>query len=447
MNDEQNMNSHENEQNINDTAPESTGETGGVSPAGMVDAAGSHGWKWLPFLAALLLLLAAAAITTTIILVNRNIEDFPDTELGLEGEGSELTPYILLHSGTYVPNAADGKPRLFLYYPSQKGVISVTAVNPGELGIIMTDLTTGEIVHSTDEVKMGVTPDHGVLIELYFLDPEQKGHMPFVFVDEKDGVGRYHESPTVITGTGYYPADLSVGESAHYIYTATGEGFIRVDAPGTTITIRNTTTGAVFMAHDGLSVSVRPGEKLEIELRGDVGLSDDTVNMYFQDEHDYVDASEAAISIETIRRYEKDGTIVDATGDRLALLPGQTIHYEVGAVSKGAGSAWVRLRVDFVFKDKQGVEIPCTDEEIAGLVKLAVNDEHWISLGDDGWWYYDQVLPGHCAAPLLFDSLTLSGQNFTAKFAGCTTEMYVTSQAVQAKGNGHSAVDAQGWPA
>lgn len=403
--------------------------------------------KWLPWIIIpLSVLFVAAAITITTVIIIKNHNDTPDTEFSLEGDGSEISPYILRHSGTYIPYADEGRSLLFLYYPSQTGVISVTAVNRGEVGILMTDLTTGETIHTTDEAYMGVSPGNGVLIELYFVNEKQKGNLPFVFVDEKDGAGYYHESPTVITGTGTYPTDLTVGKSAHYVYTATDEGFIRVDASGTMITIRNTTTGAVFMAPDGLSVSVRPGDRLEIELRGEVGMQEGTVNMFFKDEKDHIDPSETAFSVKAIRRYEQNGSMVTAAGDTLAILPGQTIRYEVGAVNTGTCNAWVRVRVTFAFKDKEGREIPCTEEEIDGLISPAIDTEHWIRVGDDGWWYYDRILLGNCTAPLLFDHLTMSGENFTSKFAGGTVEMYVTVEGVQSKGNGTSPADVTGWP-
>ena len=80
------------------------------------------------------------------------------------------------------------------------------------------------------------------------------------------------------------------------------------------------------------------------------------------------------------------------------------------------------------------------------LVTITMGSSKWLPKeGSEGWWYYDAVLgPGGLTEPLM-TKVSFSSQMGNA-YQGCTFEVTILSQAVQADHNGTSVLEALGWP-
>lgn len=66
----------------------------------------------------------------------------------------------------------------------------------------------------------------------------------------------------------------------------------------------------------------------------------------------------------------------------------------------------------------------------------------------NGWYYYNSKLsPGNKNQAVLFIDSVHFDKNMPNEYQGCTVHVKIEAQAVQAKNNGSSALNAAGWPA
>ncbi len=372
--------------------------------------------------------------------------DESDYTYSMTGSGSVGYPYIAPGTGSYSVDVGPGEDAYISYGATSDGTITVTVPDTADITVV--DKATGDTYTDDDGdgvVVVPTTAGNELEIKTEWKDPTAEGRIDVIISDAQSGQIDEGREPVIITGTGTYSTDLDVGESQTYLYTPEGTGSIRIEAHGAVIVVCNTVTGTMFRVNDGLAVTVRAGEPMEILLCGNEGEAVGHVDMYFEDEGSFLDPSDLAIGIKTIRRYKKDGVMVNATDDAIPIMPGQVVQYEVGVKSTDNGNAWVRVRLEFVFKDKDGHVMPHTSEQLDLLIEQELNDDSWV-LGEDGWWYYKKVLAGQETSSLLLESLAFSGPNITSAYARGTLEMTVICQAVQSKDNGGNAMTAQGWP-
>ena len=121
------------------------------------------------------------------------------------------------------------------------------------------------------------------------------------------------------------------------------------------------------------------------------------------------------------------------------VTPGLEVTKIVEVENTGASAAWIRVLLEMTVTAADG-----ETELSADLVELDYNTEKW-TLGDDGYWYYNEALePGDTAEPL-FTTVTFAAE-MGNEYQESTCVIDITAQAVQSANNGDSALEAAGWP-
>lgn len=122
------------------------------------------------------------------------------------------------------------------------------------------------------------------------------------------------------------------------------------------------------------------------------------------------------------------------------VMPGTEVTKIVEVKNTGSNPAYIRVMVDKAIILPQSVD----GEADPGLMLLDFDETCW-TLGEDGFYYYNEALnPGEVTKPL-FASVRFAAdmgniyQNSTA-----TVDVFV--YAVQASNNGDTVLDAAGWP-
>ena len=123
------------------------------------------------------------------------------------------------------------------------------------------------------------------------------------------------------------------------------------------------------------------------------------------------------------------------------VLPGTEVTKIVEVKNTGSSAAYVRVKVHKEIRLAQGIE---GDVDTA-LIVLDFDENFWI-LGGDGYYYYHEALkPGEVTKPL-FASVSFD-KTMGNLYQNSTATVDVTAYAVQTANNGHTVMDAQGWPA
>jgi len=122
------------------------------------------------------------------------------------------------------------------------------------------------------------------------------------------------------------------------------------------------------------------------------------------------------------------------------VMPGMDVTKVVYAENLGTADAYVRILLDKIIIPAEGVEKELDFDNIT----LDINTDKWTE--KDGIYYCNKALaPGEKSAPLFTNvhfGVKLGNEYMNAKL-----EIEVLMQAVQAKNNGDSVLNANGWPA
>ena len=138
----------------------------------------------------------------------------------------------------------------------------------------------------------------------------------------------------------------------------------------------------------------------------------------------------------------------DANGDpwpkdgMSGVMPGQSVVKKVQVDNVGSGDAWVRVMVDTAITAPNGTQL---DD---GVLSFDFDQNTWVA-GEDGCYYYAVPLKADEITPALFTEVTFSTA-MDNDYQGCTVNVTVYAQAVQAKNNPAPNGDVTkiaGWPA
>lgn len=120
------------------------------------------------------------------------------------------------------------------------------------------------------------------------------------------------------------------------------------------------------------------------------------------------------------------------------VMPGTEITKIVEVENTGSNDAYVRVQLEKV------ITLAGEGNPDLSLILLDMNDTDW-TLGDDGYYYYNETLkPGEVTVPL-FTTVTFD-PGMDNMYQNSTAEVNVAAYAVQADNNGDTAMEAQGWP-
>ena len=110
------------------------------------------------------------------------------------------------------------------------------------------------------------------------------------------------------------------------------------------------------------------------------------------------------------------------------ITPGQTVEKCVWVKNTGTASSLVRAKVVIDWDDETAADMDATD-----CVFPAYNTADWTQ-GEDGYWYYNDIVEPNQCSTALFESFTVS-PNLTNELAGRTGHIGVTMELLQASGD------------
>ena len=150
----------------------------------------------------------------------------------------------------------------------------------------------------------------------------------------------------------------------------------------------------------------------------------------------------------TIRIEELDANEKPYEDPKIPLVPTSEVTKRVRIENLDRDS-FVRAKIDVVIlKNGQPTNLNTNVVEIDGM------NEKWITRDpDDGWFYYEDILTAGTKTEELMNTVSFNGLTMNNDYQGCTVEVIVIAQAVQADhntvtGEGKTPVlEAKGWPA
>ncbi|MDO5041372.1 MAG: SipW-dependent-type signal peptide-containing protein [Peptoniphilus sp.] len=139
---------------------------------------------------------------------------------------------------------------------------------------------------------------------------------------------------------------------------------------------------------------------------------------------------------------DEDGNLVDFPEEGMKIMPGSAVSKIVSVKNTGNSEAWIRVKVKSEFQTATGTS---SETEMADAEINYHLSGDW-SLGNDGYYYYENPLPAGEVTSVLFDKVTFSSE-MGNKYQNSTMKIVVYAEAVQAANNGSTVLEAQGWPA
>ena len=122
------------------------------------------------------------------------------------------------------------------------------------------------------------------------------------------------------------------------------------------------------------------------------------------------------------------------------VMPGDVIDKIVSVTNDGDNPIWVRIRLDrSILLAGEAADV---DFNVLGL---DLNEEDWTE-GEDGWFYYNEILAPDETTENLFTQVTFPTSLGNA-FMNAEVEIDVLAQGVQSQNNGVTVQEATGWPA
>lgn len=146
------------------------------------------------------------------------------------------------------------------------------------------------------------------------------------------------------------------------------------------------------------------------------------------------------IDIELLEWADEERTTPFPENGVNGVMPGTDVTKIVEVKNTGSNAAYIRVKVEKEIVLPDGVE----GEPDSGLMKLDFDEVYW-TLGEDGFYYYNEALePGAVTEPLFASvSFDTSMGNI---YQNSTASVDVTAYAVQVANNGDGVMDAKGWP-
>lgn len=142
------------------------------------------------------------------------------------------------------------------------------------------------------------------------------------------------------------------------------------------------------------------------------------------------------ISIDLVEKMLDDDDLVPWE-DQEGVMPGMDVSKIVWVENREA-DAFIRVKVDVSATAADGTPLD------PDFLTIDYDAENWTLRG--GWYYYNDPVPQGGKTTVLFDKVIFDGPKMDNSYQNATIEIEVSAQAVQAANNGHSALNASGWP-
>lgn len=166
--------------------------------------------------------------------------------------------------------------------------------------------------------------------------------------------------------------------------------------------------------------------------------------------------SSGSVNIELVEKTKgDDGKLVDFPKDGiLGVMPGTAVSKIVTVKNTGESAAYIRVWVNTAISEPGDPitnplikNLPLTitvDGEEVDVLTMDYNTEDWTQ-GEDGYWYYNEVLKAGDTTEALFENVSFH-KLMGNVYQNSKALVDVTAQATQVANNGDSAVEAKGWP-
>ena len=166
--------------------------------------------------------------------------------------------------------------------------------------------------------------------------------------------------------------------------------------------------------------------------------------------------SSGSVNIELVEKTKgDDGKLVDFPKDGIeGVMPGTSVSKIVTVKNTGEAPAYIRVWVNTAISEPgdpiTNPTIKClpltitVDGEEVDVLTLDYNTEDWTQ-GEDGYWYYNEVLKAGDTTEALFENVSFH-KLMGNVYQNSKALVDVTAQATQVANNGDSAVEAKGWP-
>ena len=156
--------------------------------------------------------------------------------------------------------------------------------------------------------------------------------------------------------------------------------------------------------------------------------------------HNVITTGNVDIKLEEFSENE-EGELVPFE-DISGMMPGQSASKIVQVKNTGSGDTWVRIKLDPRFTLDKDYAEPGFAPDVDDVIP-EINEKDWQF--KEGYWYYNKVLkPGDTTEPLL--KSVKFAEKMGNNYQGSEFALDVVAEAVQAKNNGESVLEAVGWP-
>ena len=138
-----------------------------------------------------------------------------------------------------------------------------------------------------------------------------------------------------------------------------------------------------------------------------------------------------------IHEYTADGSRFPEQG--VYIIPGDIVSKKVDVENVCDHPFYLRVKL------VNGIDSEALSAE--DIFKVDLNEHDW-TLCDDGYIYYNQILPPGQTTPAVFTQVEIVGDRVDQNYIGKTLTLTVTAQAVQSENNpAEFPWEASGWPA
>lgn len=148
------------------------------------------------------------------------------------------------------------------------------------------------------------------------------------------------------------------------------------------------------------------------------------------------------VDIKIVEKQLSGGSIVDYPDKPISVMPATNVSKIVSVKSLGQ-AAYIRVSVEFGFKNSEGEPFELSEETLKTLVSVNIDSENWVE--KDGYYYYKTAVAHNTETEPLFDTVSFDGPNITNEYQDSVLDIVIRAEAVQAANNGSDPVNASGW--
>lgn len=152
--------------------------------------------------------------------------------------------------------------------------------------------------------------------------------------------------------------------------------------------------------------------------------------------HNVITTGNVQIAIKE-SRVTTSGALEAYPSTAIPAMPATSASKIAQVENTGKADAYVRAKYDVTVKSSTGAALQWDSKAI----DTTGRDQKW-EKNSDGWYYYTDVVKAGDITEPLFEEVVFNGLNMGNEYQGCSVDVNVKAQAVQAKNNDSRL----GWP-